>query len=1180
MDTDTQKQIKALYDNIKENDEFEIIFDRSSDITYEKYYRILKYIKKLSVIEKNALQTIDTLDIIYTTNDKQENTHESHKITITDMEHINKYINMISTKNNHVIIKTISEFIDKDVHVTGQIKSKNEDDVVYIQEYCIKARVSREDKMNKKALNFLKDLDKTQRDKIIFRLKQRVSMYVSGIKIDLTMVKTTNNINNINNAQQNYELEIENVKKSKEAFEAIIKYTNVLLKLIQNSKHIISTTEITKVKEYVKTLTGRNDFSGANVISLEVQHVTDKLPNSYSVSDKADGDRHFLIVYETKVYLMDNNSNVKSTGMIVKKEYNGTIIDGELIFIGKYNAYLFLSFDCLFHKTVDTRSEPKLMNRLRKVEDFINNCYSYESHKYHKMHDTISKMTIDDKLKTHKNNITELLKSLNKDLETDKTNVLIRQKYFIDASGALPWELFAYSSLLYNVYTNKSECPYMLDGLIYQPLIQPYYAKNTMNKLDIYKWKPSHQNSIDFYVSFEKDKNTNKPLILYDNSYTTKTEENADSKIVEEEQEGLIAQNITYKICNLFVWDTDNKTSVPVPFKENEDMHYTYMPINKDGNVVDEYGNIITDKSVIECYYCGNINSPMSDKYRWTPIRTRHDKTEAVMKTGTKYGNNVHVANAIWRSIINPVTMGDIEELAKGGEIYENKMRSLKSRIGKNIIAAATVENLYAKITENVAVSMKRFVDWVKSNIVQTYYYVEYSNNVPQTVLDIGIGKGSDIMKYYNAKTGYVVCFDIDKQSIASATDGVQSRIEENKKRAKFTEIHAFQADAGVDLDFNMQSRTYIYTQEDRKIYDRFFGDKKVKFDRITCFFCLNNVIENQDRWSSFKTNINNHLKSGGYISLCIIDVEELIKLMNGKNSYTSHYTDDKGDKKVLFDIKTNIDMKTYNKNNINIGDAFEIHTSWTAGLDAESYVTEYMISKEQLIKDLSKDCNLELIDTDTFGNQYEMHKDTIVNYSRYNNKPTQESLSKVKQYYENNEMNTECLKYTRLQRYVIFRKRDYTMTTLKGGSNILNDKNTQIYKSRTGNNTFIESIHNVLNIHHLIPHSLSLSEFMKEHDIENYDNDLDMKSMKRIAKNIQIYHQNVSNNNVKKVVNGINIYLVADDTITIIGGNAKHNIIISQEDDKYHCVFKTRAKGLSGILSNKDELIIELSGK
>src|SRR5690606_37362825 len=83
--------------------------------------------------------------------------------------------------------------------------------------------------------------------------------------------------------------------------------------------------------------------------SLEIQHVIDKLPNKYTVTDKADGDRYCLIIVDNHVYLISDNLAVKNTGIILpnnKSQYNNTLLDGEYLFIPSYNRHVFMAFDC------------------------------------------------------------------------------------------------------------------------------------------------------------------------------------------------------------------------------------------------------------------------------------------------------------------------------------------------------------------------------------------------------------------------------------------------------------------------------------------------------------------------------------------------------------------------------------------------------------------------------------------------------------------------------------------------------------------------------------------------------------------------------------------------------------------------------------------------------------------
>jgi hypothetical protein len=153
-------------------------------------------------------------------------------------------------------------------------------------------------------------------------------------------------------------------------------------------------------------------------------------------------------------------------------------------------------------------------------------------------------------LEYHKKNITDFYLDINNELILKKNNIIFRRKYFIEANGIADNEIFAYADLLWNIFTlNKNiSCPYLLDGLIFQPIDQKYIVEVEKSKYFEYKWKPPHKNSIDFYVEFEKDKQTNRILTVYDNSASD------------------VVKNKPYQICNLYVGQNIKGVEKPVLF--------------------------------------------------------------------------------------------------------------------------------------------------------------------------------------------------------------------------------------------------------------------------------------------------------------------------------------------------------------------------------------------------------------------------------------------------------------------------------------------------------------------------------------------------------------------------------------------------------------------------------------
>lgn len=1150
IDKKTSSDLRKLFEKTGTNDEFELIFfgKKGSFLQQEKYIKLLKYLSKYSEIVK--LQFVEPVDILDITYNLDKDT--SVRCTVEGRDNINKIMKKLNILKNHVIFKTLVDLYfnskTKPEGTSFMKKEKENSNVIEVDDFDFRARLSHELELSKDDVKHCLQIDETYIKRINFRYKQRTSLYAFGndksdqfVRIDLTMTKNSNSFKNINRMIPNYELEIEYGTKSTakpEHFDIMINWSEKILKVINQSNHIIPKSEALEVYNFYRNLLfitadGVIGLDARQPITLEIQHVTEVLSNRYAVTDKADGDRQFLIVMKKKVYFMGTNLDIKYTGIELKNnDYDGSLMDGELIFISKKNRHIYLAFDCMFHKGQDVRKTIKLFDRLKFADDIVKNCFifgkqkGFESKKYNG--GSQNSFNLEKYLEFHYEEIKRSVESLNHDIDIEKQFPLIRRKYFIGAEGAKDWEIFAYSCLMYNSFTTNAEihCPYFLDGLIYQPLDQAYITNVNESRYSDFKWKPPEKNSIDFYIEFEKDKE-GKIVTVYDNSY--------------DDDENEFTKNKPYKICKLFVGQRTKGVEVPILFREEDELYDAYIFI-KDGEARDVEDNIIMDKTVVEFYY--NSNPNVAEKFRWVPLRTRHDKTESVMRFGRKYGNAAKVANNIWRSILTPVLMSDMEDLSIGNNpdkniyAYDKKISQLKSKITHELIMTATSENKYFQKITDLAKPMRGFVNWIKSNMIYTYCHPMYQDNRQLSVLDIGCGKGQDIMKFYYSMVSFLVAIDVDREGLVSGTDGAVSRYNLLRtKKPNFPKMYFIQADATAQFDIELQHKALnVKRLENEDFFKKFFSSgSRMLFDRINCQLAVHYMLRNTDCWTNFKNNLNNHLRNGGYFLASTFDAEKVMKLIGNQEKATQHYIDDEGKSRMLFEI-----VKKYiqpDKNTVmGTGNAIDVYISWFS--EEGRYLTEYLVDSRFFVEELRRDCGLELIDSDNFGNQYNLHEKYLMEFAKYEEvAETRKFMSDVAKFYESNSVNDGCKIWNALFRYYVFRKVDSNVKSKqKGGNDSVNFNDTDKFivpKMKDYKNkqySFVNGIHHILKNHQIIP-KISPADLFGELGVKMPKDDiLEHSKIKSLIKNINIEHVIDDQKGTTEIINGLNVFVIERD--------------------------------------------------
>lgn len=1016
LSKDFLNNVKDKLRNIKSINEAEISLNISSLTIFNN---ILKSLKKRAIQNKLIFKLENTLDVAY---NYDNNSLSSYRITISELENINNILSNIYERENHVVFALLSSYIlQKKDNITIIEKTKNMQNIVDDIPNNLRFRLSEEKEVDIEKIKKLQYLNNKEREQIIFRFKHRLSLLLfedENVKIstDLTLVKTANKALYITKGRESYELEVEilfkkDIKNLDEKYKTMfINEVMYLIKIIQNTEEVISVNEINNVLSKLKQLTNSSenirDLPGVQTVSAEIIHIIDTIPNEYSVTDKADGERHFLMIYNKNVYLISNNLVVKKIKEYNLKEiekYEDTILDGEYLFIKKYQKFIFLGFDILFHQGKDIRDETSLIKRYELLNDVTKNVFDQKKSivKYSGEFD-INKIE-----KYYQKDIKEYVSYMNEILnKSNKTNIIL-SKYFIFPIGGHPIEIYLYSRLIWNEYINA---PYLLDGLIYTPLKQKYNIIMSTTVKTTFKWKPSSKNSIDFYVLYERNPDTNQILNVYDNSIGNDNDDLYDTNTNFKEK------NKIYRILNLYVGRHDKGKETPVLFQKDENNYIANMYLSNN-EVRDIEGNIIEDNTVVEFAYDKKLNN----NFRWIPLRTRMDKTDMIIKYKKKYGNAENISNKIWRSIIDGIEISDIEILSKLNT-YETHSKYLKSKITAKSIEQMRQEDKYYQEKNVLAKAMGQFHNFIKSNLIYTYCSLTY-NKKKMDILDIGCGRGGDINKFYHSRVGSYIGVDKDYANLFSAGDSATSRYNNFKKKfPQFTNMKFIQASASTQFDLNNQIISIgNMNEENKKLLINTFGEdinstNYKTFDVINAQFTIHYYFENDNTLNNFLNNIKKHLRQHGFLIITTFDGNIVNKTFNKDGKINTEYMANDGNVSLLYDIN-----RLYPENTKNLkqtGLAIDVLMKW---INQSDYYKEYLVEPSFLIESMEK-IGLSLVETDTFKNIFDNYKEYLNNYVKNESIPdTKNFLMNVGKYYDEKFSNFHS--YSFLNRYYIFQK-------------------------------------------------------------------------------------------------------------------------------------------------------------
>jgi hypothetical protein len=963
LSTSHLNNIKSLLSKMKKDNEFEVMFNNyktDNKLPITKFYNLLNFCKFRSQEQKSQktceLTNSTVLDVVY--NNKINNTV---RISVDGIERINKILNLIHQRKNHIIFSILTTQFAAAEGFTFMNKKKDPKNVYDLDEFDIRFRMSEETPFEKKDFESFTNLQIVESDKISYRYKQRLSLTMENLRLDLTIVRAASSVNDIQTAMKEFEVELEYIGKDPKElndkfFENLNKEITIIKQVLENSSEIISKEESNNVIKMYQKLVFNSELEASNLytmqpISAEVQHVIDKIPNKYSVTDKAEGEKFQLFLCNGIIYLLSNNLIIRKTPYSVKK-LDSCIFEGELIHIHTNNSYVFLMFDCLFYDGKDIRNEMLLENRLKYIDEFLKamNVKFVDVKKYTDKFDMIRQekhyQTEMEKYYTHMNTLIK---------ETKKNDILFYRKMFLFPTGGDNSEAYSFSDLIWSGCTNnmKVNCPYLLDGIIYTGLDQKYTKDKRDMKFPTYKYKPPTTNSIDVYITFQRNIETGGYLEMYDNSVSGTN------------------VNKIFRVANFYVGGCIGTKEVPVPFMKEENNHEAFFLLERD-EVRDVEGNLVNDMTVVEVIYNNDVGIP--HQYRWKILRTRWDKTESVIRDQKKYGNFKDTAIKIWKSMREAVTIEEIKKLARS-DTYAQQQKILATRIDSKVISSERAQDVYYQKITNLGKVFRGFHNFIKSIIIYTYcsQSKEYQDGKKRrkTLLDIGCGRGGDILKMYHSKVSEYVAIDPDYENLFGAIDSAMVRYQANvNKFPDFIKtVNYIQADATVPLVSSLQEKKLTnMTPDNKKMIDKIFTKGK-QFDILNIQFAIHYLFESSIAVNNFTDMIKSYLKKDGHILITTFDPKQVMNLLNGKDTYTSFYTDDEGQRSKFFEIIKKFDGELDDKP----GQTIDVHMAWVS--QEGTYIPEYMVTPKLLIKTMEK-AGCVLVDTDLFVNTYNINKE------------------------------------------------------------------------------------------------------------------------------------------------------------------------------------------------------------
>ncbi len=808
-----------------------------------------------------------------------------------------------------------------------------------VEEYDLRFKMRREEELGRNHPRVVEILKKWKRERKAFRLIRRWSFEGKGVRMDLSMVRqsvmvttqatdeakgktktrtdfdwsTTFLEKNILEQLPRYEVEVELLRNDATstpelALKALISGVGEVLRAIQKNSLLLRKSVSQSIRKEYEELVKDTKFRGVGPVTLETKNMTREINESvinirsgFNVTDKADGLRTMGFVSSSgELYLVDQSLTIYRTGL-QNKDCRNSLVDGEWVTLTKTKEPIhhFLLFDIYYAPEGESVSQLPFATFKDDARD-IEGQSRYNSLK--------------EWFALWNKNVTVVAKGV-----TDANRLMIAIKEF---HFAPPGDTIFTSGCSLILDTPRI---YHTDGLILTSNSAPLPDALGVRFNHQFKWKPAHDNTIDFLISFDKDPD----FPTLDKIQTT---ENPTTHEI-----------IQYKTMRLYVGGKKSKEEAnprqtillqqPLLGESEKPSHYRpilFHPADYPDSMANTcYVNVITDPETYEDYALTEDskepirhNSIVEMRYdprrepgwRWVPSRIRHDKTERLQRAITKskeagagpikYSgmmNDESVANSVWNSIHDPVT----ESMIRTGR-EEPTEEEIKERMTSAVRAEEEAKDDLMSVKyyerkapkENLAL-VKGLQDFHNKYIKNEILLKRTLLGFNKSVVDLACGKGGDLYKWITNHAGRVVGIDVSLDNITNPMDGAYRRYMDflregrSRKPPKIVFVNGNSSKSIVDGSAGA-------TAEERDILRSVFGRAEPEgpippyiqnemagtfrggADVAACMFALHYFFENKAMVDGFIENVGNVVKLGGYFIGCCFDGQKVFQLLQG----------------------------------------------------------------------------------------------------------------------------------------------------------------------------------------------------------------------------------------------------------------------------------------------------------